>query len=83
MLASGFLFITTAAEAVRYGTRPAPQFASLPRRGYPKDPTKLPNALAATLIGISEDIITALSKLRWFFVIARNSPFIYKARPCI
>ncbi len=28
--------------------------------------------------GISEDIITALSKLRWFFVIARNSSFIYK-----
>jgi DNA-binding winged helix-turn-helix (wHTH) protein len=27
--------------------------------------------------GISEDIITALSKLRWFFVIARNSSFIY------
>jgi TolB-like protein len=30
--------------------------------------------------GISEDIITALSKLRWFFVIARNSSFIYKAK---
>ncbi len=28
--------------------------------------------------GISEDVITALSKLRWFFVIARNSSFIYK-----
>jgi TolB-like protein/tetratricopeptide (TPR) repeat protein len=28
--------------------------------------------------GISEDIITALSKLRWFLVIARNSSFIYK-----
>jgi TolB-like protein/tetratricopeptide (TPR) repeat protein len=28
--------------------------------------------------GISEDIITALSKLRWFFVIARNSSFTYK-----
>jgi TolB-like protein/Tfp pilus assembly protein PilF len=28
--------------------------------------------------GISEDIITGLSKLRWFFVIARNSSFIYK-----
>ena len=27
--------------------------------------------------GISEDIITALSKLRWFFVIARNSSFTY------
>jgi TolB-like protein len=30
--------------------------------------------------GISEDIITALSKLRWFFVIARNSSFQYKGR---
>ena len=31
--------------------------------------------------GISEDIITALSKLRWFFVIARNSSFTYKGKP--
>jgi TolB-like protein len=30
--------------------------------------------------GISEDIITALAKLRWFFVIARNSSFIYKGK---
>ena len=30
--------------------------------------------------GISEDIITALSKLRWFFVIARNSSFVYKTK---
>jgi TolB-like protein len=30
--------------------------------------------------GISEDIITALSKLRWLFVIARNSSFTYKGR---
>jgi adenylate cyclase len=30
--------------------------------------------------GISEDVTTALSKLRWFFVIARNSSFIYKGR---
>ena len=30
--------------------------------------------------GISEDIITALSKLRWFFVIARNSSFLYTSR---
>ena len=28
--------------------------------------------------GVSEDIITALSKLHWFFVIARNSSFVYK-----
>ncbi len=30
--------------------------------------------------GISEDIITALSRLRWFFVIARNSSFVYKGK---
>lgn len=31
--------------------------------------------------GITEDIITALSRLRWFFVIARNSTFAYKGQP--
>jgi TolB-like protein/cytochrome c-type biogenesis protein CcmH/NrfG len=30
--------------------------------------------------GITEDIITALSKFRWFFVIARNSTFTYKGK---
>jgi len=30
--------------------------------------------------GISEDLITALSRLRWFFVIARNSSFAYKGK---
>ena len=30
--------------------------------------------------GISEDIITALSSLRWLLVIARNSSFTYKGR---
>src|SRR5713226_5029334 len=30
--------------------------------------------------GITEDIITALSKVRWFFVIARNSSFGYKGK---
>ncbi|MGD9885217.1 MAG: adenylate/guanylate cyclase domain-containing protein, partial [Reyranella sp.] len=30
--------------------------------------------------GISEDITTALSRLRWLFVIARNSAFAYKDR---
>ncbi len=30
--------------------------------------------------GITEDIITGLSKLRWFFVIARNSSFSYKGK---
>ncbi len=30
--------------------------------------------------GIAEDIITALSRFRWFFVIARNSSFTYKGK---
>jgi TolB-like protein/Tfp pilus assembly protein PilF len=30
--------------------------------------------------GISEDIIAALSRLRWFLVIARNSSFAYKGK---
>jgi TolB-like protein len=30
--------------------------------------------------GITEDIITELSRLRWFLVIARNSTFVYKGR---
>jgi TolB-like protein/Tfp pilus assembly protein PilF len=31
--------------------------------------------------GISEDVIAALSKFRWFMVIARNSSFSYKGKP--
>ena len=30
--------------------------------------------------GMVEDIITALSRIKWFFVIARNSSFTYKGR---
>ena len=30
--------------------------------------------------GMAEDIITALSRFRWFFVIARNSSFTYKGK---
>jgi adenylate cyclase len=30
--------------------------------------------------GLTEDIITALTRLRWLFVIARNSAFVYKGR---
>jgi adenylate cyclase len=31
--------------------------------------------------GLTEDLITALAKFRWFFVIARNSSFAFKGRP--
>src|SRR4051812_19856424 len=30
--------------------------------------------------GISEDLITGLARIRWLFVIARNSSFVYKQR---
>ena len=30
--------------------------------------------------GMVEDIITALSRMKWFFVVARNSSFIYKGK---
>ncbi len=30
--------------------------------------------------GISEDLITSLARIRWLFVIARNSTFVYKDR---
>ena len=30
--------------------------------------------------GLVEEIITALSRIRWLFVIARNSSFAYKGR---
>jgi adenylate cyclase len=33
--------------------------------------------------GMVEEIITALSRIRWFFVIARNSTFTYKGRAVV
>jgi TolB-like protein len=30
--------------------------------------------------GISEDLVTGLARIRWLFVIARNSSFVYKSR---
>ena len=67
-----------------------------PEHAEPPSPLSLPDRPAIAVLpftnmsgdreqdyfsdGISEDIITALSKLRWFFVIARNSSFVYKGR---
>ena len=69
------------AEENRESPRPAlplpdrPAIAVLPFTNMTDDP-----AQDYFSDGISEDIITALSKLRWFFVIARNSSFIYKGK---
>ena len=32
--------------------------------------------------GMAEDILTALSKFHWFFVIARDSSFHYRGAMC-
>ena len=69
------------ADESREPSRPAlplpdrPAIAVLPFTNMTDDP-----AQEYFSDGISEDIITALSKLRWFFVIARNSSFIYKGK---
>jgi TolB-like protein/cytochrome c-type biogenesis protein CcmH/NrfG len=87
---NGFRFVGAVTERL-HDHRPAgapPQ----PSRPHPASP--LPDRPAIAVLpftnmsgdraqeyfsdGISEDIITALSKLRWLLVIARNSSFIYK-----
>jgi TolB-like protein len=52
-----------------------PSIAVLPFRNMSADPEHEYFA-----DGVVEEIITALSRLRWLFVIARNSTFIYKDR---
>jgi len=52
-----------------------PSIAVLPFQNISGDPEQ-----EVFADGMVEDITTALSKLRWFFVIARNSSFSYKGR---
>ena len=52
-----------------------PSIAVLPFQNISGDPEQ-----EVFADGTVEDITTALSKLRWFFVIARNSSFAYKGR---
>ena len=52
-----------------------PSIAILPFDNMSTDPE-----YAYLADGMSEDLITALSKVRWFFVIARNSTFTYKGQ---
>jgi adenylate cyclase len=66
---------TTAAAALSPGLPDKPSIAVLPFVNMSADPDQEYFA-----DGISEDIITGLSKLRWFFVIARNSTFAYKGK---
>ncbi len=69
-------------ERVENGPRPAaptppdkPSIAVLPFTSFGANPDQ--DFLAD---GIAEDIITALTRLRWLLVIARNSSFVYKGK---
>jgi TolB-like protein/Flp pilus assembly protein TadD len=53
----------------------SPSIAALPFQNLSGDPEQEYFA-----DGVVEDIITALSRMRWLFVIARNSSFTYKGR---
>ena len=67
------------AEAARGEPSPElpnmPSIAVLPFENLSGDP-----AQEYFADGMVEDIITALARLRWLFVIARNSTFVYKGR---
>ena len=66
---------TPSAEAARSRLPDKPSIAVLPFQNMSGDPEQEYFA-----DGIVEEIITALSRMRWLFVIARNSSFTYKGR---
>src|ERR1700744_2538820 len=88
----GFRFVGDVTQQLH---DPQPADAA-PRENQPRSALPLPDRPAIAVLpfnnmsgdreqeyfsdGISEDIITALSRLRWFFVIARNSSFTYKGK---
>jgi TolB-like protein len=65
----------TSVETKTNDTPSQPSIAVLPFTNMSGDPEQ-----GYFADGITEDIITALSRFRWFFVIARNSSFTYKGR---
>src|SRR5262249_13968460 len=65
----------SAAVAMTPALPDKPSIAVLPFENMSNDPDQEYFA-----DGMVEDIITALSRIRWLFVIARNSSFTYKGR---
>src|SRR6185312_6043962 len=63
----------TQAAALQLPDRPS--IAVLPFTNMSEDPDQEHFA-----DGMTEDLITGLSRIRWLFVIARNSTFVYKGR---
>ncbi len=73
--AAGTAAVQPMSEAVALPLPDKPSIAVLPFQNLSGDPEQEYFA-----DGMVEDITTALSKIRWFFVIARNSSFTYKGR---
>jgi len=67
--------VAIATPTAHFTTAEKPSIAVLPFVNMSGDPEQ-----EYFTDGITEDIITALSRLRWFFVIARNSTFSYKGK---
>ncbi len=67
--------VAIATPAVHFVAAEKPSIAVLPFINMSGDPEQ-----EYFSDGITEDIITALSRLHWFFVIARNSTFTYKGK---
>ncbi len=63
----------TSSETVSLELPDKPSIAVLPFTNMSGDPEQ-----EYFSDGVTEDIIIALSRIRWFFVIARNSTFVYK-----
>ena len=78
---AGYKFVARPQRGAVGTTRPAlalpdkPSIAVLPFENMSGDPEQ--DYFAD---GMVEDVITALSRMRWLFVIARNSTFTYKGR---
>jgi adenylate cyclase len=67
---------TAAATPAAPAVPERPSIAVLPFQNMSADPEQEYFA-----DGMVEDIVTGLSRIRWLFVIARNSSFTYKAQP--
>lgn len=85
----GFRFIGDVVESADRRRRAEQSAAAAPALALPEKPSiaVLPfHTLSADVDqdyfadGIVDDLITSLSRLRWLFVIARNSTFTYKGR---
>jgi adenylate cyclase len=72
---SGFHKSASASSSPTLALPDKPSIAVLPFQNMSGDPEQEYFA-----DGVVEDIITALSRVKWFFVIARNSSFTYKGK---